>query len=173
MRVVLLITRTIFRQIYEQIFVYFQMETSAQEVHENLNSIVDYQTHHRLRETQVSFNLINFHAPLQNLGRINFLTKNPKNICPHSILLPNGLWNFNILIFFLGSKEGRGSERENHGMVCFRNSRNLRSRVWSNYGVKILLLRKETLTDVWLSLMLSNSVYISDQKGLYYARDIY
>ena len=27
------------------------METSAQEVHENLNSIVDYQTHHRLRET--------------------------------------------------------------------------------------------------------------------------
>lgn len=29
-----------------------QMETSAQEVHENLNSIVDYQTHHRLRETQ-------------------------------------------------------------------------------------------------------------------------
>jgi len=29
-----------------------QMETSAQEVHENLNSVVDYQTHHRLRETQ-------------------------------------------------------------------------------------------------------------------------
>ena len=29
------------------------METSAQEVHENLNSIIDYQTHHRLRETQV------------------------------------------------------------------------------------------------------------------------
>ncbi len=31
----------------------FQMETSAQEVHENLNGIIDYQTHHRLRETQV------------------------------------------------------------------------------------------------------------------------
>ena len=30
----------------------FQMETSAQEVHENLNNIIDYQTHHRLRETQ-------------------------------------------------------------------------------------------------------------------------
>lgn len=29
-----------------------QLETSAQEVHENLNSIIDYQTHHRLRETQ-------------------------------------------------------------------------------------------------------------------------
>jgi len=28
-----------------------QMESSAQEVHENLNSVVDYQTHHRLRET--------------------------------------------------------------------------------------------------------------------------
>lgn len=28
------------------------METSSQEVHEQLNSIVDYQTHHRLRETQ-------------------------------------------------------------------------------------------------------------------------
>merc|ERR1711993_211305 len=25
-----------------------QLETSAQEVHENLNSIIDYQTHHRL-----------------------------------------------------------------------------------------------------------------------------
>jgi len=29
-----------------------QLETSAQEVHENLNGIIDYQTHHRLRETQ-------------------------------------------------------------------------------------------------------------------------
>ena len=31
----------------------FQLETSAQEVHENLNGIIDYQTHHRFRETQV------------------------------------------------------------------------------------------------------------------------
>lgn len=29
-----------------------QMETSAREVHENLNTVIDYQTHHRLRETQ-------------------------------------------------------------------------------------------------------------------------
>lgn len=29
-----------------------QMETSAQEVHENMNAMIDYQTHHRLRETQ-------------------------------------------------------------------------------------------------------------------------
>lgn len=29
-----------------------QMETSAQSVHDNLNGIVDYQTHHRLREAQ-------------------------------------------------------------------------------------------------------------------------
>merc|ERR1712226_1468299 len=29
-----------------------QMETSAQEIHENLNAVIDYQTHHRLRETQ-------------------------------------------------------------------------------------------------------------------------
>lgn len=29
-----------------------QMESSAQEVHENLNAVIDYQTHHRLRETQ-------------------------------------------------------------------------------------------------------------------------
>lgn len=28
------------------------MESSAQEVHKNLNSILDYQTHHRLREAQ-------------------------------------------------------------------------------------------------------------------------
>lgn len=36
------------------------METSAQEVHENLNSIIDYQTHHRLRETQVKILRIQF-----------------------------------------------------------------------------------------------------------------
>lgn len=29
-----------------------QMETSAREVHENMNAVIDYQTHHRLRETQ-------------------------------------------------------------------------------------------------------------------------
>lgn len=29
-----------------------QMESSAKEVHENLKSILDYQTHHRLREAQ-------------------------------------------------------------------------------------------------------------------------
>jgi hypothetical protein len=30
------------------------MEASSAEVHENLNAIIDYQTHHRLRETAVS-----------------------------------------------------------------------------------------------------------------------
>ncbi|XP_055633026.1 transmembrane emp24 domain-containing protein 7 [Toxorhynchites rutilus septentrionalis] len=29
-----------------------QLETSAQEIHKSLNAILDYQTHHRLRETQ-------------------------------------------------------------------------------------------------------------------------
>jgi len=29
-----------------------QMESSSQEIHENLNAVIDYQTHHRLRETQ-------------------------------------------------------------------------------------------------------------------------
>merc|ERR1719347_1504022 len=29
-----------------------QMETSAREVHENMNAVIDYQTHHRLRESQ-------------------------------------------------------------------------------------------------------------------------
>ena len=28
------------------------MESSAREIHENLNAVIDYQTHHRLRETQ-------------------------------------------------------------------------------------------------------------------------
>ena len=28
------------------------METSAREIHENMNAVIDYQTHHRLRETQ-------------------------------------------------------------------------------------------------------------------------
>lgn len=29
-----------------------QMETSSREIHENLNAVIDFQTHHRLRETQ-------------------------------------------------------------------------------------------------------------------------
>lgn len=29
-----------------------QLESSAQQIHENLNSVIDYQTHHRLREAQ-------------------------------------------------------------------------------------------------------------------------
>jgi len=29
-----------------------QMESSAREIHENLNTVIDFQTHHRLRETQ-------------------------------------------------------------------------------------------------------------------------
>ncbi|XP_066589896.1 transmembrane emp24 domain-containing protein 7-like [Prorops nasuta] len=34
----------------EHVTVMTQMESSAQEVHKNLGSIIDYQTHHRLRE---------------------------------------------------------------------------------------------------------------------------
>jgi len=29
-----------------------QLESSAQQIHENLNGVLDYQTHHRLREAQ-------------------------------------------------------------------------------------------------------------------------
>ncbi|XP_012286710.1 transmembrane emp24 domain-containing protein 7 [Orussus abietinus] len=36
----------------ERVTVMTQMESSAQEVHKNLISILDYQTHHRLREAQ-------------------------------------------------------------------------------------------------------------------------
>ncbi|KAG7203764.1 hypothetical protein KM043_013787 [Ampulex compressa] len=36
----------------EHVTVMTQMESSAQEVHKNLISILDYQTHHRLREAQ-------------------------------------------------------------------------------------------------------------------------
>ncbi|XP_069674952.1 transmembrane emp24 domain-containing protein 3 [Periplaneta americana] len=36
----------------EHVTVMTQMESSAQEIHKNLNSIIDYQTHHRLREAQ-------------------------------------------------------------------------------------------------------------------------
>lgn len=32
--------------------VLLQMETSAQELHKSLNTILDFQTHHRLREAQ-------------------------------------------------------------------------------------------------------------------------
>lgn len=30
----------------------FQLESSAQDIHNALNTIIDYQTHHRLREAQ-------------------------------------------------------------------------------------------------------------------------
>jgi len=36
----------------EHITAMTQLETSAQTIHENLNSVIDYQTHHRLREAQ-------------------------------------------------------------------------------------------------------------------------
>lgn len=36
----------------EHVTVMTQMESSAEEVHKNLNSILDFQTHHRLREAQ-------------------------------------------------------------------------------------------------------------------------
>lgn len=36
----------------EHITAMTQLETSAQGIHENLNGIIDYQTHHRLRESQ-------------------------------------------------------------------------------------------------------------------------
>lgn len=36
----------------EHVTVMTQMETSAQDIHKSLNSIIDFQTHHRLRETQ-------------------------------------------------------------------------------------------------------------------------
>jgi len=38
--------------ISEHVTAMTQMESSAQTIHENLNSIIDYQTHHRLRESQ-------------------------------------------------------------------------------------------------------------------------
>lgn len=34
------------------LFFIFQLETSSSNIHETLNTIVDYQTHHRLREAQ-------------------------------------------------------------------------------------------------------------------------
>ncbi|XP_046390031.1 transmembrane emp24 domain-containing protein 7 [Ischnura elegans] len=36
----------------DHVTVMTQMESSAQEIHKSLNSVVDYQTHHRLREAQ-------------------------------------------------------------------------------------------------------------------------
>lgn len=36
----------------EHVTVMTQMESSTQEIHKSLNSIIDYQTHHRLREAQ-------------------------------------------------------------------------------------------------------------------------
>ncbi|KAK7789712.1 hypothetical protein R5R35_014752 [Gryllus longicercus] len=36
----------------EHVTVMTQMETSSQEIHKSLNTIIDYQTHHRLREAQ-------------------------------------------------------------------------------------------------------------------------
>ena len=48
-----------------------QMETSAREVHENMNAVIDYQTHHRLRETQVGL----FSIGLDSQIWLNFQTQ--------------------------------------------------------------------------------------------------
>ena len=33
-------------------FYFSQMESSSHTIHENMNKVIDYQTHHRLRESQ-------------------------------------------------------------------------------------------------------------------------
>ena len=39
------------------------MESAAQDIHENMRSVVDYQTHHRLREAQVGPQLLLYLEP--------------------------------------------------------------------------------------------------------------
>ncbi len=39
-------------EVFNLVFVIIQMESSSHSLHENLNKVVDYQTHHRLRESQ-------------------------------------------------------------------------------------------------------------------------
>ena len=39
------------------------MESAAQDIHENMRSVVDYQTHHRLREAQVGPKLLLYLQP--------------------------------------------------------------------------------------------------------------
>ena len=38
--------------VYSDFYFLFQMETSSMIMHDNLKTVIDYQTHHRLREAQ-------------------------------------------------------------------------------------------------------------------------
>lgn len=58
-----------------------QMESSAQEIHKSLNAILDYQTHHRLREAQgrkraedLNERYVNLHLHQKNQSSWNSLT---------------------------------------------------------------------------------------------------
>ena len=77
----------------------FQLESSAQEVHENLNSIIDYQTHHRLRETQV--NQTYFHTYIY---------------LPVNFPIPN-YWTFSTFNFFFFQGRKRAEDLNERVMI--------------------------------------------------------
>lgn len=56
----------------EHVTVLTQLESSAQEIHKNLNAILDYQTHHRLREAQGEFIVLKI--LLVNIYQLSFIS---------------------------------------------------------------------------------------------------
>ena len=99
------------------------MESSSQEVHENLNAIIDYQTHHRLRETAVS-NLVQ-KTSLDTTTRAS-----------HSIYR---------ILHIAGSQKRRGPERASNDLVCIRDYRHPLCRLRTSVCAQVVLFGKETL----------------------------
>ena len=64
-----------------------QMETSAREVHENMNAVIDYQTHHRLRETQVGLFSISL-----DMTSIDFPTQPAINLSSPRDVIEQKIW---------------------------------------------------------------------------------
>ena len=107
------------------------MESSSQEVHENLNAIIDYQTHHRLRETAVS-NLVQ---------KISLDTTTRASHSIHRMLL------------IAGSQKRRRPERAGYDMVCIRDNCHSLCQLRPSLCAQVLLLGKKTLAALRLPVI--------------------
>lgn len=111
------------------------MESSSQEVHENLNSIIDYQTHHRLRETQVRTHT--------NMWQWTLIENKIVSNTNCQIFIFDEIVRMSL---FSEPQASRGPERAHHDLVRVRDPRHLRRRLRTGHGPQVLLLREEAVT---------------------------
>ena len=134
----------------------FQMESSSKDIHENLNAIIDYQTHHRLRETQVYVHLnldwLQKKKKSKNSWSLLWIWRSfqPPNVEVKSGVAFSYPWrNPNI---FSEPEARRRPERASHHLVRVRHPRHFRRRLRPNFRRQIVLLREKAVTNVRISL---------------------